>query len=76
MDFDTAVSLDDHAPCDLAHHQPAYLAPEIAEGRLGDERADLYSLGATIYEMACGQPPFVGSRRDILTAQRTSPLLP
>jgi signal transduction histidine kinase len=38
----------------------AYLAPE-ATGRTGrpvDRRADLYALGATLYELATGEPPF------------------
>lgn len=40
-----------------------YLAPEQT-GRIGrpvDHRSDLYSLGATLYHLVCGQPPFVSS---------------
>jgi serine/threonine protein kinase len=71
VDFDTAVSLDDHYVSDLSHRAVInYTAPELIDGAIADERADLYSLGATIYEMTTGHPPFGGSREKVLAARR------
>jgi tetratricopeptide (TPR) repeat protein len=40
---------------------PAYMAPEQARGDTEvDARADLYGLGATLFEMIAGRPPHVG----------------
>ena len=76
VDFDTAVSRDQGDTSDLSQRPViVYTAPEITDGGTVDERADLYSLGATMYEMAAGHPPFVGTREEILAARRLGPPL-
>lgn len=37
---------------------PAYLAPEVATGDRGNEAADVWSLGATMFHVLAGRPPY------------------
>ncbi len=46
----------------------AYVAPEIVAGRGADHRADMYSLGCTLYELLVGRPPFGTASPDALLA--------
>jgi CheY-like chemotaxis protein len=72
VDFGTASFVGVETPEDARYlvATPAYLAPEMVHDRLRvDQRADIYSLGVILFELATGRLPFRGrSAPDLITA--------
>jgi serine/threonine protein kinase/Flp pilus assembly protein TadD len=62
----------------LALGSVQYMSPEQAVGeRTVDARTDVYSLGAVLYEMLAGEPPYTARTAQGLLAKRlTEPVLP
>jgi serine/threonine protein kinase len=57
---------------------PAYMPPEQAQDSASvDGRADIYSLGCTLYVLVTGKPPFEGKTAlEIISKHQTEPLVP
>ena len=85
VSFDEAASrsklADASASVTLANASmgtPAYMAPEQSQDAAHvDHRADIYSLGCTLYVLLAGRPPFAdASAVEVITKHRSQPMPP
>jgi tetratricopeptide (TPR) repeat protein len=79
LDFGLATFADtlkltaEHAPIGTV----AYMSPEQVRGLQADPRSDVWAVGAVLYEMLTGHPPFRGSHAEAVShAIRNEPPIP
>lgn len=77
LDFGLAWCTDQTATAGVTG-TPGYMSPEQASGSAVDARSDVYALGATLYHLLVGRPPFEGASfaeivRKVIEADATVP---
>lgn len=61
----------------LALGTPHYISPEQARGdKVVDGRTDVYSLGATMFHLATGRPPFIGTSAAVIMTKHLNDPVP
>ena len=66
VDFGIARARDVHEEEGVVKGKFAYMAPEQARGELVDRRADVYSAGVVLFELATGRPLHPGKGKEVL----------
>ena len=72
LDFGLARSFEDDESltgAGVLHGTLAYMAPERCRGARATPASDLYGLGATLYELLAGAPPFAGGDAELIAQQ-------
>ena len=68
-DFGSVLNLEADATQVHQEGSLAYMSPEQLDGQVLDCRADIYSLGAVLYHLIAGRPPFEAGSQAVLMNQ-------